>query len=167
MIKVISIIERINEIVGKVCSYSILIVMCLVVYEVLTRRLLNKPTVWTFETITIFYGFHFMMSFAFTLMNKAMVNVDLLYNKLSERKRAIVDIITYLTFFFPFVVGVLYFAIPWTIASWQQLERSWSVFAPPIYPFKTVVPVAFSLLVLQGIAEILKRVATLKKKEEN
>lgn len=155
-------IDTINDIVGKICSYSILIMMFLVVYEVFTRRVLNSPTVWTFESITQAYGFHFMMVIPYTLLHKGIVNVDLLYAKFSKKNQAILDLVTYAVFFFPFVIGVLYKGIPYAITSWQQLETSWSVFAPPIYPFKTVIAVAFALLLLQGVSEVLKRILIIK-----
>ena len=165
MKKLIALLEGLNDIVGKVCSYSILIMMFLVVYEVVTRRVFNSPTVWTFEAITMAYGFHFMMVMPFTLLHKGIVNVDLLYNKLNIRNRALLDVVTYAFFFFPFVGGIFVYAIPYAIDSWASLETSWSVFAPPIYPFKTVIAVAFGLLLLQGIAELLKRILILTEGE--
>ena len=161
MRKLIKFIDTLNDIVGKICSYSILIMMFLVVYEVFTRRVLNSPTVWTFESITQVYGFHFMMVIPYTLLHKGIVNVDLLYATFSKKRQAILDLVTYGLFFFPFAIGVLYKGIPYAITSWQQLETSWSVFAPPIYPFKTVIAVSFALLLLQGISEVLKRVLIL------
>ncbi|MCL2001158.1 MAG: TRAP transporter small permease subunit [Planctomycetes bacterium] len=165
MRKIIRWIDGLNDVIGKICSYSILIMMLLVVYEVITRRLFNRPTVWTFESITMAYGFHFMMVIPYTLLHKGIVNVDLLYNALSRRNQAILDLATYAAFFFPFVGGVMFVAIPYAIESWLQKETSWSVFAPPIYPFKTVIPVAFALLLLQGVSETLKRILILKGEE--
>ena len=166
MKSVIARIEALNDLIGRICSYSILLMMFLVVYEVFTRRVFNAPTVWTFEAITMTYGFHFMMVMPFTLLHKGIVNVDLLYNKLSPKGRALLDVVTYAVFFFPFVGGIFFYAIPYAIDSWKTLEVSWSVFAPPIYPFKTVIPVAFGLLTLQGIAELLKRILILKGESE-
>ncbi|MDR2935208.1 MAG: TRAP transporter small permease subunit [Candidatus Adiutrix sp.] len=162
MKKFIAGVEALNDIVGKVCSYSILVMMLLVVYEIFTRRVLNTPTVWTFEAITMAYGFHFMMVIAYTLLHKSIVNVDLLYNRLNVKNRARLDLITYLVFFFPFVGGAFIYSLPYAADSWMTLEKSWSVFAPPLYPFKTVIPVAFGLLLLQGLAEFLKRILVLK-----
>ncbi len=165
MRKIIQYIDRLNDIVGKVCAYSILAMMFLVVYEVVTRRVFNAPTVWSFEMITMFFGFHFMMVIPYTLLHKGIVNVDLLYATLTKRNQAILDLVTYAIFFFPFVGGILFKAIPYAAESWAQNETSWSVFAPPIYPFKTVIPVAFAFLLLQGISEVLKRVLILMGKD--
>ncbi|MDL2259496.1 TRAP transporter small permease subunit [Deltaproteobacteria bacterium OttesenSCG-928-K17] len=165
MKSIIKMIDSLNDFVGKLCAYSILAMMGLVVYEVVTRRVFNAPTVWTFESITMVYGFHFMMVIPYTLLHKGIVNVDLLFGKLSKKGQAIMDIITYAIFFFPFVGGILFKAVPYAANSWSHRETSWSVFAPPIYPFKTVIAVAFALLLLQGVSEILKRVLVLMNDE--
>lgn len=136
-----------------------------VVYEVITRRVFGKPTVWTFEIITMTFGFHFMFAAAYTLLHRKMACVDLLYSRLSPKKQAVLDIFTYGLFFFPFVIGVLIYSVSYAFYSWETLERSWSVFAPPIYPFKTVIPIVFALLLLQGISEVLKRILILKGEE--
>jgi len=158
-------IDALNDLVGKICAYSIILMMLLVVYEVATRRIFNSPTVWTFETITMVYGFHFMMVIPYTLLHKGIVNVDLIHGKFSKKNQAVLDLITYGLFFFPFVGGILFKAIPYAANSWAHRETSWSVFAPPIYPFKTVIAVAFALLLLQGISEVLKRVLIIKGEE--
>lgn len=157
----IKLIDSLNDLVGKLCAYSILVMMALVVYEVITRRVFNAPTVWTFESITMVYGFHFMMVIPYTLLHKGIVNVDLLFAKLSRKGQAVMDLITYAIFFFPFVGGILFKAVPYAANSWAHRETSWSVFAPPIYPFKTVIAVAFALLLLQGLSEVMKRVLVL------
>jgi len=160
--KFIAGVETVNSITGKACSYSILLMMLLVVYEVFTRRILNAPTVWTYEAITMAFGFHFMMVMAYTLMHKSIVSVDLLYNKLGVKNKARLDLLTYAVFFLPFVGGVFFYSLAFAADSWMRLERSWSVFAPPVYPFKAVIPAAFGLLLLQGLAEFLKRILILK-----
>jgi len=162
MRKFIQWVDRINDFVGRMASWLILLMMVFVVYEVFTRRILGKPTVWTFESITMTYGAHFMFASVFTLVHGKIASVDLLYNKLSRKKKALLDIFTYSLFFFPFIVGVLYFSVPYALDSWKIGERSWSVFAPPLYYSKTVIPVVFFLLFLQGCAEIMKRILILK-----
>lgn len=158
----IRIVDKINDYVGKLVSWLIIVMMGLVVYEVFTRRVLGKPTVWTFETITMMYGGHFMFAAVYAFVQKSIASVDILYNKLSERKKAILDIFSYCIFFLPFVSGVFYYSISYAVDSWKMNERSWSVFAPPLYFSKTVIPVVFFLLLLQGCSELLKRILLLK-----
>ena len=165
MRKFIQWVDRINDVIGRLTSWLILLMMLFVVYEVFTRRFLGKPTVWTFESITMTYGAHFMFASVFTLVHGKIACVDLLYNKFSRKKKALLDIFSYSLFFFPFVAGVLYFSVPYALDSWKIGEKSWSVFAPPLYYSKTVIPVVFFLFLLQGCAEIMKRILILKEEQ--
>lgn len=159
--RITRIIDSISDWVGRIGSWSVIVLMLLVVFEVISRRLFNSPTIWTFETITMIFGFHFMIVAAYALLHKSIVSVDLLYQRLSPKKQAILDLITYAVFFFPFVLGLFYIGIVYAATSWASREVSSSLFAPPLYPIKTVIPVVFALLALQGISEVLKRIITL------
>lgn len=156
--KVTKTIDALTNWVGKMGAWSVLIIMVLVVFEVVSRRVFNAPTIWTFETITMIYGFHFMIVAAYGLLHKAMVAVDSLYEKFSLRKRAILDIISYFVLYFPFVVGIFYVSLDFVSRSWAMKETSQSLFAAPVYLYKTLIPIVFGLLILQGISEVLKQV---------
>lgn len=85
--KVIKGIDTINLWVGRIGSWSILVLTLLIVFEVISRRVFNSPTIWTYEVITMVFGFHFMIVAAYALLYKSLVSVDLLYNRLSEKSR--------------------------------------------------------------------------------
>ena len=156
--KVINTIDNINERIGKICAFSVLLLMLVVVYEVVSRRIFNSPTEWAFETITMIYGFLFMMVAGYGLLKGSIVCVDIFSGRLNEKKQHILSIITYLILFFPFVTLMIPAAINFTVVSWQMKEMSWSQWAPPVYPIKTVIPIALILLWLQGTSELLKSV---------
>lgn len=162
---IIKSIDTLNNFIGKVGAWSVILLTFLVVYEVISRRFLGAPTIWTYETITMIYGFHFMIVAAYALVHKSMVSVDILYEKLTLKKQAILDIVTYCILFFPFVISIFYISIGYAHYSWSTKEVSTSLFAPPLYPIKTIIPIAFGLLMLQGISEVLKRVYILIKGE--
>ncbi|MDQ0337914.1 TRAP-type mannitol/chloroaromatic compound transport system permease small subunit [Caldalkalibacillus uzonensis] len=163
--KVIHIIDTVNDWIGKIGAWSVLVLTFLVVFEVISRRVLNSPTIWTYETITMVYGFHFMIVAAYALLHKSMVSVDIIYEKFPLKTRAWLDLCTYVLFFFPFVVGIFWIGMDYAAKSWAIKETSSSLFSPPVYPLKTVIPVAFGLLLLQGISEVLKRIVILVKGE--
>ncbi|PWW32356.1 TRAP-type mannitol/chloroaromatic compound transport system permease small subunit [Cytobacillus oceanisediminis] len=165
--KISKFLDNTNDWVGKVSSWSVIIMMLLVVYEVVSRRIFNSPTIWTFEVTTMVFGFHFMMVAAYGVLHKVMVSVDMLYEKFSAKKQAILDLITYTIFFMPFVIGVLYGSSKFAWISWLQKEVSWTAFAPPLYPFKAIIPVAFFFLLLQGISEMIKRIVILAEGEKS
>lgn len=158
------IIDSISNWAGKIGAWSVLILMVLVVFEVISRRVFNAPTIWTFETMTMVYGFHFMIVAAYGLLHKAMVSVDSIYEKFSVRNRAILEIISYLVLYFPFVIGIFIVSIDFVKRSWAIKEVSQSLFAAPVYLYKTIIPIVFGLLILQGISELLKQVIILSPK---
>lgn len=166
MLRIARAIDRLNGIIGNICGYSIILLTGVVLFEVFSRRVLGTPTVWAFELFIMIFGFHFMMTMPYGLLKKVHVNVDIIYNKLSPRTQAILDVCTFCIFYFPFCIGILYAAVPFALQSWAELETSWSVWAPPIYPIKTVIPIAFFLMILQGISEVIKRVHFIRTGEE-
>ncbi|WP_216830278.1 TRAP transporter small permease subunit [Alkalihalobacterium elongatum] len=163
--KIIKGIDTINLWVGKLGAWSIIILTLLVVFEVISRRVFNSPTIWTYETITMVYGFHFMIVAAYALLHKSIVSVDILYERFSLKAKAILDLITYFIFFFPFVLGVFYVSYGNALFSWSINETSSSLFGAPVYLSKTVIPIAFGLLALQGLSEVLKRIYVLVRGE--
>ena len=150
-------IDAINEWTGRICSWTLVVLAILVVLEVILRRFVNSPTIWNFEVTKQLYGFHFMIIAGYALLHKSHVSIDILYGKCSERKKAILDIISYTIFFFPFLLIVLYQGIKYAARSWAIYETSWSVFGPPLYPIKTVIPVTAFLLLIQGIAIFIRK----------
>jgi TRAP-type mannitol/chloroaromatic compound transport system permease small subunit len=149
--RIILLIEKFIAFIGKAAAWAIIPLMLIMVFEVVTRRMLNHPTVWTFETSTQLYGFHFMMLGAYTLQVGRHISVDIIVERFSKRTRAILDILLYLVFFFPFMIVLLVESTAFARESWKIFETSFSVFAPPIYPIKTVIPITALLLLLQGI----------------
>src|SRR5699024_4330624 len=159
--KVTSFIDNINSWVGRIGAWSALALMFVIVFEVVSRRIFNSPTIWGYEVITMIYGFHFMIVAGYALLHKSLVSVDLLYDQFSEKTKAVLDIVTYLVLFFPFIVSILYVSYNQAIFSWEIRETSSTFFGAPVYLTKTVIPIALLLLMLQGISEILKRIAIL------
>ena len=153
----------INTLMGKLVSYVIFILVILTVLEVCLRRIFNSPTIWSFEISLQLFGLNFMIAAAFTLLRDGHVSVDILHSKLNEKSRAYLDILCYFIFFFPFTIGVLIKGYEYAKISWMTNETSWSVFAAPLYPIKTVIPLSFLLLILQGITIIIDRILLIRK----
>lgn len=158
MKKLVKTIDTVNEWTGRICSWTVLILMLVIVFEVITRRFLNRPTVWTFETGTQIYGFHFMMLAAYTLLQGKHISVDIFVQNFSSKVRAYIDLVTYALFFFPFMAVIFYEGFYYARESWAIREVSYTVFAPPLYPIKTVIPVVAGLLLFQGLSQFIKRI---------
>ena len=157
MIKTIHAIEGLSQWVGKAFGWCILILTLSVSYEVFVRYVLNKPTVWAFDVMVQMYGALFLMAGAYALAQDAHVRGDVLYRLFSVRWQARVDFVLYIIFFFPGMFALFWYG--WEIAkdSWRYEEVSWNSPARiQIYFFKTLIPVAGFLLMLQGLAEMAR-----------
>ena len=150
-------IDRISEWTGKAVSWLIPVLILELVYDTISRYLFNAPTEWSYDVSYMLYGMLFMFGAAHTLAVDKHVRIEILYDKVTPRTRAIIDAICYVIFFFPAVGALLYFGTSFAVKSWHLLEVSGeSMWAPPIYPFKSVIPVAAALLLLQGVAQFVR-----------
>ena len=156
-------VDGISTWVGKACAWLIIGLMLLVCAEVFKRYILNMPTAWIFDASNMFYGTLFMMCGAYTLAQNAHVRGDFLYSSMRPRTQATLDLILYFVFFIPGIAALLYAGTDYAMDSWRIAEHS-NVTAdgPPVYHFKTVIPIAGALVLLQGIAEIVRCVVCLK-----
>ena len=157
MLNWINSIESLSQWVGKAFGWCILILTLSVSYEVFVRYVLNSPTVWAFDMMVQMYGALFLMAGAYTLAQDAHVRGDVLYRLFSVRWQARVDLLLYILFFFPGMIALFWYG--WEIASdsWRYKEVSWNSPARiQIYFFKTLIPVAGALLMIQGVAEIAR-----------
>ncbi len=163
--RIARVFDAISEWTGKIFVWLIIPVLLIVLYEVITRYFFNSPGVWAFETSIQLYAFHFMILASYTLLRKNHVNVDIFVMKLSKKSRAIIEIINSLILLFPFAVVLLIEGTYYARESWAIKEVSYTVFAPPLYPIKTVIPVTALLLLIQGISDFLKNIVFLVKGE--
>lgn len=161
--KLMKSVDLLNRLIGRSCSFLIVILTVLVVIEVFLRHVMGRPTIWNFEITKMVFGFYFMILGGYTLLKNSHVSVDVVYETLSEKKRRILDLISYVVFFFPFCTVLLIEGTRFAAKSWIDNETSWSVFAPPLYPIKTVIPIAVLLILLQGINIFIKNLTFLIK----
>lgn len=154
--------DAINEWTGRIFSWVVVPLVLLTVMEVILRRFVGSPTIWSFEVLKQLYGLHFMVVAGFGLLYSSHVSVDVFTIALSKKKKAVLDIISYVLFFFPFCIVCIWQGYFFAERSWAMKETTWSVFAPPVYPIKTVIIISFILLLIQGISEVIKRVYIIK-----
>ena len=156
-------IDGISTWIGKLAAWLIVALMLLVCAEVFKRYLLNAPTAWIFDAGNMLYGTLFMLCGAYTLAQNAHVRGDFLYSSFKPRTQAALDLVLYFLFFFPGILALVYAGYYYAGDSWRIAEHS-NVTAdgPPVYHFKTVIPIAGALVMLQGIAEVVRCVVCLK-----
>jgi len=148
---------------GKAAAWLIMALTFVVSIEVFKRYILNAPTAWIFDFNNMLYGTLFMMCGAYTLAAGGHVRADFVYIYMKPRGQAALDLSLYLLFFVPGILGLIYAGWDYAGISWRINEHSTvTAEGPPIYPFKTVIPVAGILVMFQGLAEIVRCVVCLK-----
>ena len=154
---VIHAIESFNIWIGRAFGWCILILTLSVSYEVFVRYVLNAPTVWVFDMMVQMYGALFLMAGPYALAQDSHVRADVVYRLIPVRWQARIDFVLYLVFFFPAMLALFWFG--WEIAadSWRYKEVSWNSPARiQFYFFKTLIPIAGALLIIQGISECMR-----------
>ncbi len=150
-------IDKISTTVGQAFSFLIILLTLHVSWEVFARYVLDEPRAWAFDAMIMLYGTLFMMAGAYTLAQNSHVRGDVIYGFFSPRAQAILDLTLYIVFFIPGVTALVWAGYTYAAESWAINEHSnITSEGPPVYPFKTVIPVAGALILMQGIVEIIR-----------
>lgn len=156
-------VDGVSTSVGKAAAWLIIGLMTLVCVEVFKRYIMNMPTAWIFDASNMLYGSVFMLAGAYTLAQNAHVRGDFLYGSMRPRMQASFDLVLYIVFFLPGIAALIYAGYDYAALSWRIGEHSTvTADGPPIYHFKAVIPIAGVLVMLQGLAEILRCLVCLK-----
>ena len=166
MIPIIHAIERLSIWIGRSFGWCILILTLSVAYEVFVRYVINAPTVWAFDMMVQMYGALFLVAGPYALAQDSHVRADVVYRFLQPRWQALVDIILYILFFFPGMMALFWFGYEIASDSWRYKEVSWNSPARiQIYFFKSLIPLAGGLFILQGVAECMRCYLAMKNNE--
>lgn len=149
-------IDRINNWIGTIVSFSVLGILGVIVIEVILRRLFHSPQIWTMDVICMTFGCYIILVCAYGFQQKAFVAVDVLYARFQPLVQNILHLVTYCLFLVPFVVVLVPESLQFFLKSFLSGERGYSVWAPPVWPVKLALFVGLVLLSLQAISEMLK-----------
>jgi TRAP-type mannitol/chloroaromatic compound transport system permease small subunit len=163
MQKLLLFIDKVSTWVGHAFSWLIVGLTLFITWEVFSRYALDAPHAWAFDAMIMLYGSLFMMAGAYTLAKNGHVRGDVLYGFFRPRTQATLDLALYIVFFIPGVLALVWAGYYYAAESWAIREHS-SVMAegPPIYPFKTIIPIAGAILLVQGVVEVIRCVICLK-----
>ncbi len=149
-------IDRFTEAWGFWVSLLILPMIAVVIYEIIMRKFLSMPTSWGFDVTVYIYGAHFMLGMNYVELHDSHVRVDAISRLLPDRGQLWLRLITIVILFLPYVGALAYAGVEFALDSWLQWEHGQSSWRPPIYPVKTIIPVAFIMLLLQGISSFYR-----------
>jgi len=166
MQKVLLFVDKISTWVGQAFSWLIVALTLHISWEVFSRYVLDHPRAWAFDAMIMMYGTLFMMAGAYTLAKSGHVRGDVIYGFFTPRAQAILDLTLYIVFFIPGIVALTYAGYFYASESWAINEHSnITAEGPPVYPFKTVIPLAGAFVLVQGIVEIIRCLICIKQGE--
>jgi TRAP-type mannitol/chloroaromatic compound transport system permease small subunit len=166
MQKLLLFVDKVSTWVGQAFSWLIVGLTLLITWEVFSRYALDNPHAWAFDVMIMLYGTLFMMAGAYTLAKNGHVRGDVLYGFFRPRTQATIDLVLYVVFFIPGVIALVWAGYNFAEESWRINEHSnITADGPPIYPFKTVIPIAGVFVLLQGVVEIVRCVICLRQGE--
>lgn len=155
--------DRISTLVGQLFGWLIVGLTLLIAFEVVSRYAFGRPNGWAVDLSAMGFAALFMMAGAYGLAQQVHVRGDILYGMLAPRTQAGIDLLLYLAFFCPGVAALVWAGYTFTAESWAIREHSaMTADGLPVYPLKAVIPLAGGLLMLQGLAEVLRCIACLR-----
>lgn len=157
-------IDTLNEKVAHAVSWALLVAVLISSGNAFVRYLLDTSSNAWLEIQWYLFSAIFLLAASYTLKRDEHVRIDVLSSRLSQRTRVWIDVVGFALFLLPMSLMILYYAIPYAWISWQGQEMSSNAGGLIVWPAKLLIPLGFLLLTLQGISELIKRIAFLRGK---
>ncbi len=157
-----AVIDRVNEIIGKAVSWLILVAVLVSAANAVIRKTMNVSSNAWLELQWYLYGAAFLLAAAYTLKQNEHIRIDIAYGAFSRRVQHWIDLFGHVFFLMPFVVLMLYLFVPYVSMSVRSGEVSNNSGGLVIWPAKALLLAGFTLLFLQGISEIIKKIAVMR-----
>lgn len=154
-------IDRFNEIVGKVAGYAILLAVIISATNAVVRKVFSTSSNAWLEAQWYLFGAAFLLAAAYTLKQNEHIRIDVVYGMFSRRRQHWIDLFGHLVFLMPFCILMLYYLVPYTMRSFNSGEVSTNSGGLIIWPAKALLLAGFALLALQGVSEIIKKIAVM------
>jgi len=152
-------IDKLNSGIGHVVAWGILAAVLISAANAIVRKIWNVSSNSWLEIQWILFGAVFLLCSAWTLLSNEHIRIDIVNNALPKRVRDIIDVFGHLIFLMPMTFVLAYLSWPFFWLSLTQNEQSTNAGGLPVYPAKLLIPLAFTLLFVQAISELIKRIA--------
>lgn len=159
--RVTPVIDRLSIWSGKAVAWLIVPMFGVLFFEVFVRKVFT-PTIWANDVATMCYGAHFFLAGAYTLQLQKHIRTDFFSKSWSLKTQVRMDIAQYVLLFLPGMVVFTWISWKYAAESWALKEALMTTWRPPAYWYKTVIPVSSALILIQGLAEVLKCIKTLQ-----
>ena len=159
--RMLDIVDKVNDWVGKVMSFGLIVLMGIMVFEVVRRYVFHSPTMWAWSINGLLFSAIMVLGGGYVLLKEGHVRLEVFYERLGPRGRLIADIAT-------FPISLVFLSIlvwqGWRMASSSlSIQEALKVFPAPVYPTKIVFFIAIALILLQAIAIFIRNIASLRK----
>ena len=155
-------IDRLNTAIGKSAYWLILVAVLVSAINAIVRKAFDVSSNAWLELQWQLFGAVFMLCAAYTLLKNEHIRIDIVNSRLPKQVRDWIDLLGHLLFLMPFVLLMIYDGWPFFVTSWNQNEQSLNAGGLPQWPAKFLIPLGFFLLFLQGVSEIIKRLAVMQ-----
>jgi len=153
MKRLLKIIDGISKWSGVLFAYLLWPGVAVLIYEIGARYIFNAPTIWAHGTTQRIFAVYYFICGAYVSLHRDHITMDLIYNQFSLRKKAILDIISFL-FFLLFCSALLWYGSRYAWSSLMRLEPCNPPFRAPLYPIKLMIPFGALLIILQELANL-------------
>ena len=156
-LRVINRLDSISEFAGKSVSWLYIPMVAALVFEVVMRYCFSAPTIWSMDVAVMLYAINFMISSPYCLQTGGHIRMDFFYSGWSVRRKATMDLIMYILFYFPVHIVFLWVGFEFFWDSFTTNERSiMSPWMPLLWPMKIAFPISLSIMLTQGVSEVIK-----------
>jgi TRAP-type mannitol/chloroaromatic compound transport system permease small subunit len=156
--------DAVSQVVGKFSMYLVLVMMGILLFESLSRTLVNRPHIWVVEMAQFIMAAYYVLGGGYSMILDGHVRMDLLYERWSPKRKALADVITvfFLLFYLVFLLIGSISATKYAIVYKQVNYTPW---APPLAPIKIIITIGILLMLLQVIATFFKDLAVVMGRE--
>jgi len=159
---IVHLIDSCSEWIGKIIQWAIVLLVILFIVEAIARKAFSSPLIWFTETSYFLFGYYIMFGSVYTFLHGGHVAIDIFSERLPEKWQHGLAIACLVVLTGTFAVGMVMGGAPIAIDAWKTMEQGHSVWRPPLAHFRTVIPVAFLFIFLQGISSVIKHAAAIK-----
>lgn len=156
------IIDDVNTKIGKWLSWLIVAAVLVSAANALIRKIFGVSSNSWLELQWVLFGAVFLLCSPWTLLSNEHIRIDIVNSLLPKTVRNWIDIVGHVLFLMPFAAILIYHSIPFFLRSYAVNEQSLNAGGLPQWPAKLLVPVGFLLLFIQGISELIKRIAIMR-----
>jgi TRAP-type mannitol/chloroaromatic compound transport system permease small subunit len=155
-------VDKLNRGIGKILSWLVVIAVFLSTANAIVRKLFDVSSNSWLELQWVLFSIVFLMCASWTLLSNEHIRIDIINGMLPQQLRNWIDVIGHALFLLPLTVVMILTGVPFFLKSWAINEQSGNAGGLPQWPAKSLIFIGFTFLLLQGLSELIKRIAVMR-----